>query len=63
MKRISIRAFVGIGVLGTMAHVLMMLNFPLPPFPNFLLVLTSATSRRSSPPCCTARSPVWRSNY
>lgn len=38
MKRISIRAFVGIGVLGAMAHVLMMLNFPLPPFPNFLLV-------------------------
>ncbi|KOR92370.1 ECF transporter S component [Geobacillus stearothermophilus] len=38
MKRISIRAFVSIGVLGAMAHVLMMLNFPLPPFPNFLLV-------------------------
>ncbi|KPC99273.1 hypothetical protein LR69_02542 [Geobacillus sp. BCO2] len=37
MKRISIRAFVGIGALGAMAHVLMMLNFPLPPFPNFLL--------------------------
>ncbi|AGT32081.1 riboflavin transporter FmnP [Geobacillus genomosp. 3] len=38
MKRVPIRVFAGIGVLGAMAYVLMMLNFPLPPFPNFLLV-------------------------
>ncbi|MBB6284714.1 ECF transporter S component [Geobacillus subterraneus] len=38
MKSLNIRAFVAVSVFSAGAYLLMMLNFPLPPFPNFLLV-------------------------
>lgn len=38
MKKLSIKAFVSIGMLSSIAFILMLLNFPLPPFPNFLMV-------------------------
>ncbi|WMJ21632.1 ECF transporter S component [Geobacillus kaustophilus] len=38
MSRWNVRIFVSIGVLSAVSYLLMMLNFPLPPFPNFLLV-------------------------
>ncbi len=36
MKKLSIKALVAIGMLSSIAYILMMLNFPLPPFPQFL---------------------------
>jgi riboflavin transporter len=38
MRKMNIRALVLIGVFSAISYLLMLLNFPLPPFPNFLLV-------------------------
>ncbi|MCP3738688.1 ECF transporter S component [Rossellomorea sp. BNER] len=38
MKKLNTRMFVTIGMLSALAYVLMLLNFPLPPFPSFLMV-------------------------
>ncbi|MHC0036077.1 ECF transporter S component [Pseudoneobacillus sp. C159] len=38
MKRFSVRAFVTIGMMSSLSYILMLLNFPLPPFPNFLMI-------------------------
>jgi len=38
MKSLNIRTFVAVSVFSAGAYLLMMLNFPLPPFPHFLLV-------------------------
>ncbi|KIY21271.1 MULTISPECIES: ECF transporter S component [Mesobacillus] len=38
MKNLSVKAMVSIGMLSSIAYVLMLLNFPLPPFPKFLMV-------------------------
>ncbi|PLS02091.1 ECF transporter S component [Neobacillus cucumis] len=37
-KRLNVRAYVSIGMLSSIAYLLMLLNFPLPFFPNFLFV-------------------------
>ncbi len=37
-KRLNVKAFVSIGMLSSLAYLLMLLNFPLPVFPNFLFV-------------------------
>ncbi|MFT4414313.1 ECF transporter S component [Fredinandcohnia humi] len=36
MKKIPLKTFVSIGMLSSISYILMLLNFPLPPFPNFL---------------------------
>ncbi|MBA4537325.1 ECF transporter S component [Bacillus aquiflavi] len=36
MKKLSIKAFTAVGMLSSIAYVLMILNFPIPPFPVFL---------------------------
>lgn len=38
MKKLSVKATVSIGMLSGLAYILMLLNFPLPPFPNFLMI-------------------------
>jgi riboflavin transporter len=38
MKKLKIKALVSIGMLSSIAYILMLLNFPLPPFPNFLMI-------------------------
>jgi riboflavin transporter FmnP len=38
MKRTKVKAMVSIGMLSSIAYLLMLLNFPLPLFPNFLFV-------------------------
>lgn len=38
MKRFNVKALVTIGMLSSIGFVLMLLNFPLPPFPKFLMV-------------------------
>ena len=38
MKKLNVKALVSIGMLSSIAYLLMLLNFPLPPFPNFLFV-------------------------
>ncbi|MEW9049788.1 MAG: ECF transporter S component [Neobacillus sp.] len=38
MKKMKVRAFVSIGMLSSIAYLLMLLNFPLPLFPNFLFI-------------------------
>jgi riboflavin transporter len=38
MKKIKIKALVSIGMLSSISYILMLLNFPLPPFPNFLMI-------------------------
>ncbi len=38
MKKFSVKALVSIGMLSSISYVLMLLNFPLPPFPNFLMI-------------------------
>ncbi|MDQ0157203.1 ECF transporter S component [Robertmurraya andreesenii] len=38
MKKLNVRALVSIGMLSSIGFVLMLLNFPLPPFPKFLMV-------------------------
>jgi riboflavin transporter FmnP len=37
-KNTKVKAMVSIGMLSSIAYLLMLLNFPLPPFPNFLFV-------------------------
>ncbi|MEH7176719.1 ECF transporter S component [Neobacillus vireti] len=37
-KRMSVKAIVAIGMLSSIAYLLMLINFPLPLFPNFLLI-------------------------
>jgi riboflavin transporter len=37
-QKLNVKAFVSIGMLSSIAYLLMLLNFPLPPFPNFLFV-------------------------
>jgi riboflavin transporter FmnP len=38
MKKLNVKAYVSIGMLSSIAYLLMLLNFPVPPFPNFLFV-------------------------
>lgn len=38
MRKLNVKAMVSIGMLSGIAYLLMLLNFPLPPFPNFLFV-------------------------
>jgi riboflavin transporter len=38
MKKLNSRALVSIGMLSSIGYILMLLNFPLPPFPNFLMI-------------------------
>ncbi|MCM3586468.1 ECF transporter S component [Mesobacillus maritimus] len=38
MNKFSVKALVSIGMLSSISYVLMLLNFPLPPFPNFLMI-------------------------
>ncbi|WP_079509595.1 ECF transporter S component [Mesobacillus jeotgali] len=38
MKKFSVKAMVSIGMLSSISYVLMLLNFPMPPFPKFLMV-------------------------
>lgn len=38
MKKLSLRALVSIGILSSISYILMLLNFPIPPFPNFLMI-------------------------
>jgi riboflavin transporter len=38
MKKFSVKVLVGIGMLSSLAYVLMLLNFPIPPFPSFLMI-------------------------
>lgn len=38
MKKLKVKALVSIGMLSGIAVILQLLNFPIPPFPNFLLV-------------------------
>ncbi|MDP4170185.1 MAG: ECF transporter S component [Bacillota bacterium] len=38
MKEMKVKAIVTIGMLSSIAYVLMLLNFPLPPFPSFLMI-------------------------
>jgi riboflavin transporter len=38
MKKLTVKALVGIGMLSSISYILMLLNFPLPPFPNFLMI-------------------------
>ncbi|MEH7501124.1 ECF transporter S component [Neobacillus drentensis] len=37
-RKMNVRAYVSIGMLSSIAYLLMLLNFPLPLFPNFLFV-------------------------
>jgi riboflavin transporter len=38
MKKLNVRATVSVGMLSSISYILMLLNFPLPPFPNFLMI-------------------------
>ncbi|MGD6804102.1 ECF transporter S component [Rossellomorea vietnamensis] len=38
MKKLNTRGFILIGMLSAVSYVLMLLNFPIPPFPSFLMV-------------------------
>ena len=38
MKKFSVQALVSIGMMSSIAYVLMLLNFPIPPFPQFLMI-------------------------
>jgi riboflavin transporter len=38
MKNLKVKAMVSIGMLSSISYILMLLNFPLPPFPNFLMI-------------------------
>ncbi|WHY60543.1 ECF transporter S component [Cytobacillus firmus] len=38
MKKLNIKSMVAIGMLSSISYVLMLLNFPIPPFPQFLLI-------------------------
>jgi riboflavin transporter len=38
MKNLSLKAMVSVGMLSSISFILMFISFPIPPFPNFLLV-------------------------
>jgi len=38
MKKLNLKTMVAIGMLSSISYILMLLNFPLPVFPNFLLI-------------------------
>ncbi|MDQ0213731.1 riboflavin transporter FmnP [Oikeobacillus pervagus] len=38
MKKMNIRRFTAIGLLSSVSYLFMLLNFPIPPFPGFLMV-------------------------
>jgi riboflavin transporter len=38
MKKLGVKTVVTVGMLSSIAYILMLLNFPVPPFPNFLLI-------------------------
>ncbi|KON87193.1 riboflavin transporter FmnP [Sporosarcina globispora] len=38
MKKLNIKAMVAIGMLSSISYVLLLLNFPIPPFPQFLMI-------------------------
>ncbi|MEK3853308.1 ECF transporter S component [Cytobacillus sp. FSL H8-0458] len=38
MKKLNIKSMVAIGMLSSISYVLMLLNFPIPPFPQFLMI-------------------------
>ncbi|MDZ5471165.1 ECF transporter S component (plasmid) [Bacillus sp. 31A1R] len=38
MKKLNVKALVSIGMLSSLSYILMLLNFPLPPFPQFLMI-------------------------
>ena len=38
MKKMKVKALVSIAMLSSIAYILMLLNFPIPPFPNFLKI-------------------------
>ncbi|HYK72710.1 MAG TPA: ECF transporter S component [Pseudoneobacillus sp.] len=38
MKRLNVKALVSIGMLSSISYILMLLNFPIPPFPPFLMI-------------------------
>ncbi|AND41280.1 MULTISPECIES: ECF transporter S component [Cytobacillus] len=38
MKKLNIKTMVAIGMLSSISYVLMLLNFPIPPFPQFLMI-------------------------
>jgi riboflavin transporter len=38
LKKLNIKSMVAIGMLSSISYVLMLLNFPIPPFPQFLMI-------------------------
>ncbi len=38
MKKLNVRSFVAIGMLGSLSFILMLIKFPIPPFPAYLTV-------------------------
>lgn len=38
MKKMNVKALVSIGMLSSISYILMLLNFPMPPFPQFLMI-------------------------
>ncbi|MBM7648028.1 riboflavin transporter FmnP [Bacillus ectoiniformans] len=38
MKKMNIRTLATVGLLSTLSYLLMLLNFPIPPFPSFLMI-------------------------
>ncbi|MEK5065180.1 MULTISPECIES: ECF transporter S component [Cytobacillus] len=38
MKKLNIKSMVAIGMLSSISYILMLLNFPIPPFPQFLMI-------------------------
>lgn len=38
VKKMNIRTLTSVGLLSTLAYLLMLLNFPIPPFPSFLMI-------------------------
>lgn len=37
-KKMNVKTYVGVGMLSSLAYILMFLNFPIPPFPTFLKI-------------------------
>ncbi|MFK2824247.1 ECF transporter S component [Bacillus sp. B190/17] len=38
MRKMNIRTLTSVGLLSTLSYLLMLLNFPIPPFPSFLMI-------------------------
>ncbi|KAB7708880.1 ECF transporter S component [Bacillus aerolatus] len=38
MRKMNIRVLTSVGLLSTLSYLLMLLNFPIPPFPSFLMI-------------------------